>query len=154
VDAYRYSSGEVEQDWPDEPSDNVANSSGLGLHCGASSAETVIGAERIRTTETKGQAVMELRKLITTFAALALLAGAGVAGAFAGSPAAGPATTTTSCTDQDQQGENEEADAATEVEQTATEVEQEAAREQADDESGDDQPGEQGDEQGENEDCD
>jgi hypothetical protein len=138
-----------------EPSDNVAKVlPGLGLHCGASSAKTVIDAERIRTTETKGQAVMELRKLITTFAALALLAGAGVAGAFAGSPAAGPATTTTTCTDQDQQGENEEADAATEVEQAATEVEQEAAREKADDESGDDQPGEQGDEQGENEDCD
>jgi hypothetical protein len=44
------------------------------------------------------------------------------------------------------QGDSEEADAA-------SEVEQQAARAQADDQNGDDQPGEQGDEQGENEDC-
>src|SRR6266540_2349655 len=37
-----------------EPSDNVAKVlPGLGLHCGASSADTVIEAERIRTTERK-----------------------------------------------------------------------------------------------------
>jgi ABC-type glycerol-3-phosphate transport system substrate-binding protein len=99
---------------------------------------------------------MNPRKLITTLAALALLAGAGVAGALAGGPAQSPAgtsTVTTACNDQGQQGDNEEADAADEVEQAATEVDQEAARAQADDQGGDDQPGEQGDEQGENEDC-
>jgi ABC-type glycerol-3-phosphate transport system substrate-binding protein len=99
---------------------------------------------------------MNPRKLITTLAAFALLAGAGVAGALASSPAQAPAGTSTAtiaCDDQGEQGENEEADAATEVEQAATEVDQEAAREQADDQEGDDQPGEQGDEQGENEDC-
>jgi len=37
-----------------EPSDNVAKVlPGLGLHCGASSSEAVIDAERIRTTERK-----------------------------------------------------------------------------------------------------
>jgi ABC-type glycerol-3-phosphate transport system substrate-binding protein len=100
---------------------------------------------------------MPLRKLITILFATALLAGAGVAAAFAGSPgiAASGGTTTTTCTSQDDQGENaqgdEESDAATEVEQAAAKVNQEAGRQQADDQSGDDQSG---DDQGENDDCD
>jgi hypothetical protein len=101
---------------------------------------------------------MTLRKLITILFATALLAGAGVAVAFASSPGhavSGGTTATTTCPDQDDQGENEqgdeESDAATEVEQAAAKVNQEAGREQADDESGDDQ---QGDDQGENDDCD
>ena len=101
---------------------------------------------------------MPLRKPITILFATALLAGAGVAAAFAGSPgiaASGGTTATTTCTSQDDQGENaqgdEESDAATEVEQAAAKVNQEAGRQQADDQSGDDQSG---DDQGENDDCD
>jgi len=99
---------------------------------------------------------MPLRKLITILFATALLAGAGVAAAFAGSPGiAASGGTTTTCTSQDDQGENaqgdEESDAATEVEQAAAKVNQEAGRQQADDQSGDDQSG---DDQGENDDCD
>jgi nucleosome binding factor SPN SPT16 subunit len=101
---------------------------------------------------------MSLRKLIMILSTTALLAGAGVAGAFASSPAhvtSGGATATTTCTGEDDQGENEqgdeESDAATEVEQAAAKVDQEAGRQQADDQSGDDQ---QGDDQDENDDCD
>ena len=108
----------------------------------------------------KGALPMSLRTLIMILAATALLAGAGVAGAFASSPGhaqSGGTTATTTCTGGDDQGENEqgdeESDAATEVEQAATKVDQEAGRQQADDQSGDDQQGEQGDEQGENDDC-
>ena len=101
---------------------------------------------------------MDLRKLITMLVALGVLAGAGVAGALASSPtrsADATPTTTTVCAGHDQQGDNEEADAATEIDQAADEVEQEATRQQADDQNGDDQPAEQGDDdQGENEGCD
>jgi hypothetical protein len=98
---------------------------------------------------------MSLRKLIMILSATALLAGAGVAGAFASSPGhvtSGGPTATTTCIGDDDQGD-EESDAATEVEQAAAKVDQEAGRQQADDQSGDDQ-GENGDDQGENDDCD
>src|SRR6266487_6036605 len=127
-----------------------------GITLSASLADTCLE----HRTDHKGASPMSLRKLITIVAATALLAGAGVAGAFASSPAhvtSGGATATTTCTGEDDQGENEqgdqESDAATEVEQAATKVDQEAGRQQADDQSGDDQQGEQGDEQGENDDC-
>ena len=106
-------------------------------------------------------AQMNPRKLIVTVATLALLAGAGVAGAVAGnstsSPAAttAPPTTTICSDDQGQQGENDEQEAADAVENAATQVDQEAARAQADDQAGDDQgDNSQGDEQGDNQNCD
>src|SRR5205814_2748948 len=104
---------------------------------------------------------MNPRKLIITMATLALLAGAGVAGAFAGNSTSSPATstapqTTTTCSDdQGEQAENDEQEAADEVESAATQVDQEAARAQADDQAGDDQDdNSQGDEQGDNQNCD
>jgi hypothetical protein len=105
-------------------------------------------------------AQMNPRKLIVTMAALALLAGAGVAGAVAGNSTSSPATTTapptTTCPDdQGQQGENDEQEAADAVDTAATQVDQEAARAQADDQAGDDQgDNSQGDEQGDNQNCD
>src|SRR5437867_788849 len=92
-----------------------------------------------RAPGTKGTPRMNPRKLIITMATLALLAGAGVAGAFAGNSTSSPATstapqTTTTCSDdQGEQDENDEQEAADEVENAATEVGQEAARAQADD---------------------
>jgi hypothetical protein len=56
--------------------------------------------------------------------------------------------------DRDHHLGDEESDAATEVEQAAAKVDQEAGRQRGDDQSGDDQQGEQGDEQGENDGCD
>ena len=116
--------------------------------------------QRLTRVEREGVVVVNPKKLAIIASALMLLAGVGVATAFAGhqgSKATAGATTST-CAD-DQQGENEQGDAeetsaAADVEDAAAEVAQEAARSQADDESGDDQPGEQGDEQGENDDCD
>ena len=106
-------------------------------------------------------AQMNSRKLIIAVATLALLAGGGVAGAFAGNSTSSPAATTaapstsTCADDQGQQGENDEQEAADEVENAATEVNQEAARAQADDQAGDDQgDNSQGDEQGDNQNCD
>jgi Sec-independent protein translocase protein TatA len=110
---------------------------------------------------------MNPRKLIMILIATALLAGAGVAGAFASSPGhavsggTSATTGTTTCSDQGQQGEDDqgqdeqdqqdqESDAATEVEHAAAQVGQEAGRQQSDDQSGDDQPG---DDQGEDGDC-
>src|SRR5204863_176746 len=100
---------------------------------------------------------MSLRRLIMILAATALLAGAGVAGAFASSPGhatLGVTTATTTCTGKDDQGDNEhgdeESDAASEVEQAAAKVDQEAGRQQGDDQTGyesqADEQGEEGDE--------
>jgi hypothetical protein len=100
-------------------------------------------------------------KLMIILVALGLLAGVGVTVALASSPAHPSAlmstATSTTCTgedeqgqDEDNQGQDEEAEAASEIAQAADEVEQEATRARADDQDGDDQPGDQG----ENDDCD
>lgn len=103
---------------------------------------------------------MSFRKLFTILAVMALLAGAGVAAAFASSPSHAlsggtTATGTTACTGQDDQGEvaqgDDESEAATEVDQAVAKVSQEAGSAQADDQQGDDQ---QGDDQGDNNECD
>jgi hypothetical protein len=97
---------------------------------------------------------MNSRKLMIALAALALLSGAAVAGAVADNSTSLPAATTV-CSDQDQQGENDEQEAAEAVDNAASEVSDEATTEQADDQAGDDQDADdQSDEQGENQDCD